>query len=96
MGATFVAYLCAFLAFLYLEFTDPAYNQGGKFTPVVLAFSFLIGLQIAQIFLTPVGSGVDTLFVAMAWDPQILKNEHPEIWERMIAVYPRVQEVLRV
>ena len=96
MGATFVGYLCAFLAFLYLEFTDPTYNQGGKFTPVVLAFAFLIGLQIAQIFLTPVGSGVDTLFVAMAWDPLVLKNEHPEIWQRMVTVYPRVQEVLSV
>jgi hypothetical protein len=45
MGATFIAYACALLAYLYLIFTSPAYNQDGSYTPVVVAFSFLIGLQ---------------------------------------------------
>ena len=60
MGSTFVGYLCAFLAFLYLEFTKPAYNNGGTFTAVVMAYAFLIGLQVCQIFMTPVASGIDT------------------------------------
>jgi len=59
MGSTFVAYLTTLLAFLYLEFTKPAYNDGGKYTPVVMAFAFLIGLQVCQIFMTPIGSGVE-------------------------------------
>ena len=59
MGSTFVAYLTTLLAFLYLEFTKPAYNHGGTFTPVVMAFAFLIGLQVSQIFTTPIGSGVE-------------------------------------
>ena len=59
MGSTFVAYLTTLLAFLYLEFTNPAYNKGGTFTPVVMAFAFLIGLQVCQIFMTPIGSGVE-------------------------------------
>ena len=92
MGSTFVAYLCALLAFLYLEFTKPGYNSTGSYTPVVLAFAFLIGLQVCQIFMTPIGSGVDTLFVAMAWDPEILIRDHPDLYARMIAVYPKVQE----
>lgn len=46
MGATFVAYACALMAFLYLKFTNPAYNQNGQFTPVVIAYAFLIGLQV--------------------------------------------------
>ena len=62
MGSTASAFLCSFLAFLYLKFTDPAYNSGGKFTAVVMAYSFLIGLQVAQIFLTPIGSGVELVF----------------------------------
>ena len=45
MGATFVAYACALLAYLYMIFTDPVYNRGGGYTPVVVAFAFLIGLQ---------------------------------------------------
>lgn len=59
MGSTASAFLCTFLAYLYLKFTDPAYNSGGKFTPVIMAYAFLIGLQVAQIFLTPIGSGVE-------------------------------------
>ena len=94
MGAIFVAYLCALLSFLYLQFTAPEYNEGGKFTPVVLAFSFLIGLQVCQVFLTPIGSGVDTIFVAMAWDPDILQRDHPDFYARVVGVYPRVQQMI--
>lgn len=94
MGSTFVAYLCALLAFLYLQFTDPGYNSGGTFTPVIMAFSFLIGLQVCQIFMTPIGSGVDTIFVAAAWDPDVLMRDHPDFYSRMVAVYPKVQQMI--
>ena len=91
MGSIFVAYLCALLSYLYLEFTDPGYNEGRTFTPVIMAFAFLIGLQVCQIFVTPIGSGVDTLFVAMSWDPDVLIKEHPELWARLVSVYPHIQ-----
>ena len=48
MGATFIAYACALLAYLSLIFTSPAYNSDGGYSPVVVAFSFLIGLQICK------------------------------------------------
>jgi len=48
MGATFIGYACALLAYLYLIFTSPAYNANGGYTPVVVAFAFLIGLQICK------------------------------------------------
>ena len=94
MGSTFVAYLCSFLAYLYLEFTKPGYNSGGTFTPVIMAFSFLIGLQVCQIFMTPIGSGVTTLFVAAAFDPEVLMRDHPDLYARMVSVYPKVQEMI--
>ena len=94
MGSTFVAYLCTLLAYLYLEFTKPEYNRNGSFTPVILAFSFLIGLQVCQIFMTPIGSGADTLFVAMAWDVETLKRDHGDLYQRMITVYPKVQQMI--
>ncbi|KAL2061608.1 hypothetical protein VTL71DRAFT_6985 [Oculimacula yallundae] len=96
MGAVFVAYLCSFLAYLYLSFTKPDYNEGNAFTAVVMAFAFLIGLQIANIFLVPIKSGVSTLFVAMAFDPEVLINEYPDLWQRMIHVYPHVQQAVHV
>ncbi|KAI9875619.1 MAG: putative choline transporter, neither null mutation nor overexpression affects choline transport, partial [Watsoniomyces obsoletus] len=95
MGSLFVAYLCALLAYLYLQFTDPAYNDGGTFTPVIMAFAFLIGLQVCQIFMTPISSGVDTIFVAMGWDPQVAVAEHPEFWHKLVKVYPRAQHVIQ-
>ena len=94
IGAIFIAYACALMAYCYLIFTSPAYNRDGNYTPVILAFAFLIGLQITHVFTTPLSSGIDTIFVAAAWDPQVLVRDHPELWARMVAVYPRVQEVL--
>ena len=94
MGSTFVGYLCALLTYLYLDFTKPAYNNGRAFTPVVMAFAFLIGLQVCQIFMTPIGSGIDTIFVAMAWDPDVVVREHPDLWNRLVQVYPHVQDAI--
>jgi Mg2+/Co2+ transporter CorB len=79
MGSTFVAYACALLAYLYLIFTNPAYNSNGEFTPVVVAFAFMIGLQICQIFVTPLSSGIDTIFVAAAFDPQVMVSRFVSI-----------------
>lgn len=94
MGATAIAYTCSFLAYLYLEFTNPAYNDEKSYTPVVMAFAFLIGLQIANIFLVPLKSGTATLFVAMAWDPEVLMTDHADLYQRMVAVYPQVQQAI--
>lgn len=94
MGAVFIAYVCAFLAYLYVEFTNPAYNSAGSFTPVIMAFAFVVGLQIANIFLVPIKSGVSTFFVAMAFDPEVLMNDYPDLYQRMVAVYPHVQTMI--
>lgn len=82
------------LAYLYLLFTDPAYNSDGSFTPVVVAYAFLIGLQITHCFTAPLSSGIDTLFVASAWDPEVLMREHPELYGKMVKVYPHVQQAI--
>ncbi|KAL6355892.1 hypothetical protein LRP88_09475 [Fusarium phalaenopsidis] len=94
-GALFIAYACTLLAYLFLYFTDPAYNRDGAYTPVVMVFSFLIGFQIANIFTTPISSGVDTIFVAAGWDPQVMWRDHPELYQEMCRVYPKVQQVIR-
>ncbi|RYP67970.1 hypothetical protein DL769_005617 [Monosporascus sp. CRB-8-3] len=90
-GAIFVGYACALLGYLYVTFTNPAYNRGGDYTPVIIAFSFLIGLQICNIFTTPLSSGIDTIFVGAAWDPQALMTNHPDLYRAMVEVYPQVQ-----
>lgn len=82
MGAVFVGFATALLAYLYLVFTDPAYNRDGGFTPVVVAFAFLIGVQICNTFTQPLSSGLETIFVACAWDPQVLMRDHPDLYAR--------------
>ncbi|KAK4099569.1 DUF580-domain-containing protein [Parathielavia hyrcaniae] len=94
VGATFVGYACALLAYVYMVFTDPAYNASGGFTPVVVAFAFLIGLQICNVFTTPISSGIDTIFVAAAWDPEVMIRDHPDLYHRMVQVYPHVQQAI--
>lgn len=95
MGSIFVAYLSSLLAYLYLELTKPGYNRNsGVFTPVIMAFAFLIGLQVCQIFVTPIASGIDTIFVAMAWDPEVIVKEHPDLWDRLVVVYPHIHNAI--
>ncbi|KAF2864369.1 DUF580-domain-containing protein [Piedraia hortae CBS 480.64] len=94
MGATAIGVATAFLAYLYLVFTHPSYNQNGQFTPVIVAYAFLIGLQMTNCFTTPLSSGIDTIFVAAAWDPEVLMREHPDLYARMISVYPHVQQAI--
>ncbi|PHH87553.1 hypothetical protein CDD83_8706 [Cordyceps sp. RAO-2017] len=95
-GALFIALACTLFSYLYLILTKPQYNADGGYTPFVLAFAFLIGFQIANIFTTPLSSGIDTLFVAMGWDPQILISEHPELFQEMVRVYPQVQQAIQL
>jgi hypothetical protein len=82
------------LAYLYLVFTDPGYNSDGAFTPVVVAYAFLIGLQITNCFTTPLQSGIETIFVAAAWDPEVMMREHPQLYQNMVKVYPHVQQAI--
>ena len=93
MGSVFVAYMCALLAYLYIRL-DNGVLGGENYTAVVMAFAFLIGLQICNIFLVPIKSGTSTFFVAMAFDPEVLMREFPQIWNEMVKVYPKVQEVV--
>lgn len=93
-GALFVAYTCSLLSYLYLLFTGPEYNTNGEWTAVIVLFSFIIGLQIAHVFTTPISSGVDTIFVAAAWDPDVLMRDHSDIYGAMVQVYPRVQTAI--
>ncbi len=94
MGATIVGFACALMAYVYLVFTNPAYNSNGDFTPVVVAYAFLIGLQVTNCFTTPLSAGIDTIFVAMAWDPEVLMREHAELYSKMVEVYPHVQQAI--
>ncbi|EGW34637.1 uncharacterized protein SPAPADRAFT_57687 [Spathaspora passalidarum NRRL Y-27907] len=88
----FVGYLVALLAFLYLRFTAPAYNDDGSFYAPVIAFSFLISGQITRIALTVIESGVSTFFVALAKDPEVFQMTNRKRFDEIFRNYPQVLE----
>jgi len=101
MGSVFVAYVTAFLAYLYLKFTAPAYNSSGGFNAPIIAFAFLIGLQMVpslpygtnnktNIAVVPIKSGMATLFVAMAEDPQAFYENFPALYQVIAQTYPQL------
>jgi hypothetical protein len=30
----------------------------------------------------------------MSWDPDVLVREHPDLWARLVSVYPHVQNAI--
>lgn len=69
-------------------------STNGQLTPVVVGFAFVIGLQVCNVFTTPLSSGIDTIFVAAAWDPEVMMRDHPDLYQRMVQVYPQVQQAI--
>jgi Plasma-membrane choline transporter len=96
MGAFFVGFSTGLFAYLYLIFTTPTFNADGSFTGVIIFFAFIIGLQLCNIFTTPLSSGIDTIFVASAWDPEVLQREHPDVFAQMLTVYPPLAQAMHV
>ncbi|RDA84478.1 hypothetical protein CP532_0064 [Ophiocordyceps camponoti-leonardi (nom. inval.)] len=95
-GAIFVAYAATLLAYIYIRVGQQDLAKNGGYTAAVLAFAFLIAFSIANIFTTPLSSGIDTIFVASGWDPLVMYNEHPELYQEMVRVYPQVQQAIQV
>lgn len=56
----------------------------------------MIGTQIALVFTTPISSGVETIFVAAGWDPQVMIQQHRELYDEMVRLYPKVSQAIQV
>lgn len=73
LALTFGAYLngllCSIFGIVYLKATAPAYNADGDYTPVIVLFSFLIGLQAGLALSQALEGGVSTIFVCLGEDP---------------------------
>lgn len=88
MSAMLNGYLCALLAYLYIMLTS---RIDGGYMGVILAFSFLTGLQVSNVLFTPIKSGVATFCVAMAWSPEVLMEDHPALYTQLVHFYPQLQ-----
>lgn len=92
----FIAYVTALFVFLYLRLTKPSYNSSGSFYAPLVAFSFLIAGQIANITTTVITSGTSTFFIALARDPEVFRMSYPDRFEEVFRNYPQVMEKLNL
>jgi hypothetical protein len=49
---------------------------------------------MCNILLVPIKSGVSTIFVAIAFDPEVLISDFPDLYARLVQVYPHVQQAI--
>lgn len=90
----FVSYITTLFAYLYLRFTKPAYNDSGSFTAPLLAFTFVISLEICNVVTETVRSGSTTFFVALANDPEVFHLSYPDRFDEIFKAYPEVLKKL--
>lgn len=92
--ATFTAYIATLFTYLYLRFTKPAYNDDGKYTAPLLAFSFLISLQIVNVVNETIRSGTATFFICLGNDPEVYMHSYRDRFDRIFNAYPQVLQKL--
>ncbi|SJM88682.1 related to protein PNS1 [Zygosaccharomyces bailii] len=86
----FAAYMSTLFAFLYLRFTSPEYNSSKSFNVPLMAFSFLIAIQLCNLVNETIRSGVSTLFVAICSDPELFHATNPRRFEDLFRGYSNV------
>ncbi|KAJ7594027.1 plasma-membrane choline transporter-domain-containing protein [Mycena floridula] len=89
-GGYIVGLLSSLFSYLYLRFTNPAYNASGQYTAPVLLFAFLIGLQCSLTLSSAINAGVSTIFVGLGEDPQVLAVRAPALFAMIAQAYPQV------
>lgn len=94
MGAFIIGYLTALLAYLYLRFTKPAYNETGGYYPIIVGFSLVIGLQISNVVTVAIRAGTASFFVALARDPEVFQMSYPGTFDELLRTYPEIRNKL--
>ncbi|BGP33441.1 pH nine-sensitive protein 1 [Rhodotorula toruloides] len=93
---TFGAYacggLCSLFAFIYLKASEPSYIQNNSgLVAVTVGYAFAIGFFICHsLGYAGLSSGVSTVFVALAHDPEVLAERDPQLFKTIRQTYPHV------
>ncbi|KAE8257926.1 hypothetical protein A4X13_0g2034 [Tilletia indica] len=88
MGSFAIGILTALFSYIYLKESD---SNPGESSSIIILASFVFGLQISlSLGAGTIGSGVSTLFVALAEDPEVIRTRDPELFEMIRATYPQV------
>ncbi|CAH02692.1 Pns1p [Kluyveromyces lactis] len=90
----FTCYITTLFAYLYLRYTDPNYNDNNNFTPALMAFAFVIAMEICNVITETIRSGTATFFVALGNDPEVFHLSYPERFDEIFRAYPEVLKKL--
>ncbi|ODQ81533.1 hypothetical protein BABINDRAFT_179238 [Babjeviella inositovora NRRL Y-12698] len=90
----FVGYAAALFSYLFLRLTQPEYNSTGGFYAPIVAFTFVIAMQITHVATTVVKSGTSTFFTALSRDPEVLQACYPQSYNEIFQNYPDVVKKL--
>ncbi|KAI5476925.1 hypothetical protein MNV49_007026 [Pseudohyphozyma bogoriensis] len=91
-GSYAVGALCSAFAFIYLKVADPSYVQNdSSVKAVVMLYAFLVGFFISHTLgYGALSSGVSTIFVGLAEDPDALAERDPQLFQIIAQTYPKV------
>ncbi|KAL2709739.1 Protein PNS1 [Kluyveromyces marxianus] len=90
----FTCYITALFAYLYLRYTKPDYNHDNAYTPALMAFAFIIAMEISNIATETIRSGTATFFVSLGNDPEVFHLSYPERFDEIFRSYPDVLKKL--
>ncbi|BGP17741.1 hypothetical protein JCM10213_005322 [Rhodosporidiobolus nylandii] len=89
-GSYAVGALCSAFAYIYLKASQPSYLSSG-IESVMMGYAFMVGFVICHsLGYGALQSGVSTIFVALAHDPEVLAERDPALFELIRQAYPQV------
>jgi hypothetical protein len=91
-GSYAVGALCSAFAFIYLKVLDPSFIQANSnLKAVVMLYSFITGFSICHALgYGAISSGVSTIFVGLAENPEVLAERDPALFGLIQQAYPQV------
>ncbi|GAA6023160.1 hypothetical protein JCM11491_003283 [Sporobolomyces phaffii] len=91
-GSYAVGALCSAFAFIYLKVLDPSFiQQNSSLKSVVMGYAFLVGFSICHTLgYGALSSGVSTIFVGLAENPEVLAQRDPALFGLIQQAYPQV------
>ncbi|GAA6060058.1 hypothetical protein JCM10212_003019 [Sporobolomyces blumeae] len=91
-GSYAVGALCSAFAFIYLKTLDPSFIQANpNLKAVAMGYAFLVGFSICHTLgYGALSSGVSTIFVGLAENPEVLAERDPALFGLIQQAYPQV------
>ncbi|CAH1759261.1 24015_t:CDS:2 [Entrophospora sp. SA101] len=93
MAAIFIGGICALFGFVYITYLEPGLFTGDQMalsSALIIIISFIFGFTLTSVMLQPINSGVSTIFVALAEDPDALRQTKPRLYQRIVETWPQV------